>query len=746
MTSQNFSASKVPLGLGSGARLAGYLLEEQIGEGGMAVVFRAYEERLGRTVALKVLTPALASDPGFRERFVRESRAAAAVDDPHIIPIFEAGEADGVLFIAMRFVRGGDVRSLVARLGVLPAERAMSIISQAASALDAAHRRGLVHRDVKPANMLLDGTADPDHDHLYLSDFGLSKAAMHSTGLTGTGMFLGTVDYVSPEQIEGKPVDGRADQYSLACAGYEMLSGSPPFRREDAVALMWAQMHLSPTPLTGLRPDLPAAVDDVFARALAKSADDRYDSCSRFAEAVRNALGANAAGPPTIESAGSPPGAIRLPIRPPTDIVSLGSAPAGGPPKSSRRAPAVLIAACILAAAGLVSGAILLRSHGHPAAASSGSSSSSRSTPATSPTSPHASSTGTQPSVQARSSSPIAVPPSAGYHLAARLNPGPSTVSVTGVALSSALVAASDKNGNTYLWNVATGAAYGPVLSGPPASPAAYYTAFSPDGSVLATGFQDGSTYLWSAATGKLLARLHDPGRSNGEEVNALAFSPDGRTLATADGNGNTTLWNITGTQVSRGVSLADPAGTGVYSVAFSSNGVLATGDYYGHVYLWDSGTVTATFSIPGGTCNVQTTICGAVSGLAFNGDGAVLAAASINGNAELWSVSGKHEAAMATATQGNPAIWGMAFGGDRTLAIACADGRINIWRVNPGSLTATMAGSLTDPRSGGDGIGAVTISANGRYLVAGDTNGSAYAWKLAGAGAPQARTSARLG
>jgi len=277
------------------------------------------------------------------------------------------------------------------------------------------------------------------------------------------------------------------------------------------------------------------------------------------------------------------------------------------------------------------------------------------------------------------------------------------------------------------------------VLAGP-AGQAAYYTAFSPSGSVVASGFQDGSTSLWSAATGKLLARVHDPGSPTGKEVDSLAFSPDGHTLATADGNGNTTLWNVgPGTRVTRGASLADPAGAGVYSVAFASNGTLATGDYAGHVYLWDiaSGTVTATFSVPGGSCSVSN-ICDAVSGLAFNDDGSVLAAGSINGNALLWSVSAKQAAAIPTASQGSPAIWGMSFGGAGTLAVASATGRLNVWNVSPGNLTATFAGSVTDPHSGSDGVGAVTVSADGRYLVSGDTNGSAYLWKLGGAGSAQ--------
>jgi len=279
-------------GFGPGSRIAGYVLEEQVGAGGMAVVFRAHDERLDRQVALKLLAPGLVADQAFRQRFIRESRAAAAVDDPHIIPVFEAGEAAGVLFIAMRYVRGGDVRSLLDGSGQLPPARVAEIISQVSSALDAAHERGLVHRDVKPANMLLDASAGSGRpDHVYLSDFGLSKGTLSASGLTGTGSFLGTVDYVSPEQIEGKPVDGRADQYALACAAFELLAGSPPFRREEAMAVIWAQVSQPAPALTSLRPDLPPAVDAVLARALEKAPGDRWPSCREFAGALRSALG-----------------------------------------------------------------------------------------------------------------------------------------------------------------------------------------------------------------------------------------------------------------------------------------------------------------------------------------------------------------------------------------------------------------------------------------------------------------------
>ena len=277
-------------GFSSGSHIAGYRLEEQIGRGGMAVVFRAQDERLQRQVALKVLSPALAADEAFRHRFIRESRSAAAVDDPHIVPVFEAGDADGVLFIAMRYVPGGDVGTLVHRQGPLPVVRAAAIISAVASALDAAHAAGLVHRDVKPANMLVD--ARPGRpDHVYLSDFGLTKGALSSASLTGTGHILGTLNYCAPEQIQGGRVEARADEYSLACAAFALLAGEPPFARDEGMAVLYAQLSVPPPRLTSRRPGLPPEVDDVLMRALAKAPEGRYASCGEFADALRIAFG-----------------------------------------------------------------------------------------------------------------------------------------------------------------------------------------------------------------------------------------------------------------------------------------------------------------------------------------------------------------------------------------------------------------------------------------------------------------------
>src|ERR1022692_1356167 len=291
-----------PAGVQPGAKIAGYLLEEQIGQGGMAVVYRARDERLDRRVALKLLAPGLASDTAFRQRFIRESRAAAAVDHPNIIPVYDAGDDGGALFIAMRYVQGGDVRTLLEQNGPLPASRAWGIITQVAAALDAAHVHGLIHRDVKPANILLDtaeGATAPDHvppgcnspEHVYLSDFGISKQSLASQPLTSTGQFVGTLESIAPEQIEGHNVDGRTAQYALGCAAFELLSGTPPFRRDNAFALLTAHLSAPPPALALLRTDLPVVVDQVLARAMAKSPDRRYATCAQFAADLGRALG-----------------------------------------------------------------------------------------------------------------------------------------------------------------------------------------------------------------------------------------------------------------------------------------------------------------------------------------------------------------------------------------------------------------------------------------------------------------------
>ncbi|MEU6670761.1 serine/threonine-protein kinase [Streptomyces sp. NPDC046727] len=282
---------KSPSGL-IGAEIAGYRVERELGRGGMAVVYCAKDLRLGRTVALKLLAPEYTRNDAFRRRFAQESRVAAAIDHPNIVPVFEAGEADGILYIAMCFVSGLDLRALLDREGPLPVPAALRIAAQLASALDAAHARELVHRDVKPGNVLVAKGVDSDHpEHVYLTDFGLAKKSLSLTGFTSAGEFVGTLDYVAPERIAGRPVDGRSDQYSLACVVHETLAGAPPFRCADHLELLWAHQYDPPPALSQERPDIPGGADAVLHRALAKIPDDRYDTCLEFVAALRGAVG-----------------------------------------------------------------------------------------------------------------------------------------------------------------------------------------------------------------------------------------------------------------------------------------------------------------------------------------------------------------------------------------------------------------------------------------------------------------------
>lgn len=458
------SAWWVTRGLAETMLTVGYRLEELIGRGGMAVVFRAHDVRLSRTVALKIVAPEHAADESYKQRFISESRAAAAVDHQNIVPIYEAGEAHGVLFIAMRFVHGGDVSSLV-RERPLPAARAAEIIRQAASALDKAHAHGLVHRDIKPENMLLDpgGEQDDGHrDHLYLSDFGLSKGVLRTSGLTPTGLFVGTLDYISPEQLEDKPLDGRADQYSLGCTAFKLLSSVPPFRRDSGPAVIAAHLWAPSPILTSLRPDLPADVNDVFAKALAKLPQDRYSTCGEFAKALGDALSRPAAKP----TAGDRPLGPAVP------------ALAGAAPPRGRRGKVMAGASggiAIVAVLGLVIVHLLTgwpqsaNTHRPPSAAGSGR---------------HK---GNQDSLS-RHRSPVGRSGSAGPST----SPAPNTAG---------LAPAAHPGGPTPTT----------VLDPGSGNLGTNAIAFGPTG-VLATGGASGKAFLWNSANGDLITTLTDAG------------------------------------------------------------------------------------------------------------------------------------------------------------------------------------------------------------------------------------------
>jgi len=730
-------------GFGAGSLVAGYRLEAQVGVGGMAVVFRARDERLGRLVALKILAASLAADEGFRRRFIAESRAAARVDDPHVIPVYEAGESGGVLFIAMRFVQGGDLRRVLGQEGPLPPGRAAGIISPVASALDAAHRAGLVHRDVKPANILVDASAGRP-DHVYLSDFGVSKGAVSSVSLTGTGHFLGTPDYSAPEQIQGRATDGRTDQYALACVAFQLLTGSMPFERDQGMAVLLAHLSEPPPPLASRRPGLPGAADQVLARALAKVPEKRYGSCREFADALREALGlppyasdgADAPSPPRTEVSAAGAGAVgladptdaraaagdivRAPAgvrgdsadrvgkqgmpareldtptadadRPPTVAGALtgaqrvrpgpGDGAAGPDRRPRRRFLAIGLACAILAAA--VAVPLALAIPGAPRAPS--------------------------PS-HAAARTPASTPPLPGQLTGTLTGPAGGAVDSVAFGPGGTTLAAANLDGSIDLWDTATGKI---TTLTDPASGGVDSVAFGPGGTTLAAGDLNGSIYLWSTATGKITASLSDPCAY----LDTVAFGPGGATVA-SDCGISIYLWDTATGKIT--ATLTDPGCCGdLQTLAFGPGGAtLATAnDEDGSIYLWDAATgkITATLTDPSGS---------GVDSVAFGPGGTTLAAGDANGSTYIWdTVTGQITASL--SDPGGGAVQAVAFGpGGATLATAGAEnGSIYLWD----TATGKIIGTLTDPS---DGVDSVAFGPGGTTLAAGGANGTTYLWRI---------------
>ena len=308
-------------------------IEGVAGRGGMGVVYRATQLPLGRRVALKVVAPERAADPLFHARFERETRLAAAIDHPNVIPVYEAGEQDGRLYLVMRWVEGGDLQGLIASSGRLDPALAAAVVAQVGSGLEAAHAAGLVHRDVKPANVLL--ASDEGALHVYLSDFGLTLDASSDTRLTQTGDLLGTVEFMAPEQLEAEPVSARTDVYALGCVLYTALSGRPPFSRGTYAATMLAQLT-EPPPRPSATEGVPEAFDAVVARALAKRPEDRYPSARALVEAALAAAGtpADATIPPrapATPAGNGDPGALTAPLPATTVALPANRGGAAGP-------------------------------------------------------------------------------------------------------------------------------------------------------------------------------------------------------------------------------------------------------------------------------------------------------------------------------------------------------------------------------------------------------------------------------
>jgi serine/threonine-protein kinase len=714
----------VPGGLAPGARLAGYQVEEPLGVGGMSAVYRARDERLGRLVALKVLAPALAADGEFRRRFTAESRAAAAVDHPNIIPVYEAGQADGALFIAMRLVTGGDLRRVMSH-GPLAPGRAAGFLSPVASALDTAHRAGLVHRDVKPANVLVDTSPDRP-EHVYLSDFGISKSTASAGALTGTGHYLGTPEYTSPEQVKGHPVDGRADQYALACVAWQLLTGSVPFQRDQGLAVLYAHLHEQLPPLDALRPDLPGAAGQVLARALAKAPGERYPSCGEFTDALREALALtayrSAAAAPAVPvpaadahpdtAAGGTLGATQ-------DIATPGQqGPRPGPdtsparPSRRRRFLTLTLAGTVLATAAAVTLLLALPETPQPPAAPHGGT----------PTATHAASGNTTepagtPAASATKPATVSVPPAG--TLTATLADTASK-GVRAMALGpGGILAAADGNGRTYLWNTATGKLTGYLTD--PGSKGVAAVAFGSHGT-LATGDANGSTYLWNTATRSITLTITDP---DSKGVTGVAFGP-GDILATGDANGKAYQWDTaTGNST---LDLVASTNRGVSCVAFGfltgfgSDNIMASGTGSGSVSLFDLarlgkiGVIVPGSVLDPGSEGVQAVVFG---------PGSTLTVGDANGKVYLWDTSTYQPAGTLTdpASKGVTAVASMP-GSNSTLAGGDANGHVYLWDTT----TQKLTGTITDPAS--KGVSSVLFGPGGSLAV-GDKNGRIYLWRV---------------
>ena len=547
----------------------------------------------------------------------------------------------------MRYVPGGDGRTLLRRNGPLPAEQAVAIVASVAAGLDAAHAAGLVHRDVKPSNMLMDiRTGQPDH--VYLADFGLTKAMLSAASLAGTGEFLGTVDYVAPEQIEGRNVDARTDEYALACAAYEFLSGAPPFQRDQAIAVIHAHLSASAPPLSDRRPGLPPEVDAVLASGLAKPAAFRYAGCGEFAAALAVALGRPRPARYVNPYQGQGPGTAADPgpntdtgpktetlLVGPGQTAELGRGPSPrrarvhrrhsrGLPGSratdpqSSRAPSSRASRCWPRGVCRRLPAREPREHRTRKRGTVSQAGSAR------PTGSAAAST---------TSSPAALPSrNAALYTVARAIPDQGShpqVDTVAFSRDGATLLTADQDGDACTWSVSSGHQVA-VFAGNGTN--ALGAAISPDGSLAITGYKNGSAFLWQASTGKLITQLADPG---GQGVDWAAFSPDGTRVAFGDSNGDTYLWSIGagGQSATLAATIPDPAGTGVWSVAFSPDGTsLATTDFTGHAYLWDAADPTSpthTFI----TSNQH------VTAVAFSPDGKTLVTGNNDGTTDIWQI-----------------------------------------------------------------------------------------------------------
>jgi serine/threonine protein kinase len=551
-------------------KLGKYKIIEEVGRGGFAAVYKAVDTTLDRTVALKCLAPHLLWDPTFVQRFQREAKVAANLDHPNIVTIHEVSRVEGVYFIAMQFLKGRTVSQILEREGPLPVSQVQAIIEQIASALDYAHARGFVHRDVKPSNVIV-----ADDGRATLTDFGLVKAG-EGTKLSTTGVIFGTPEYMSPEQAEGKKLDARSDIYSLGVVLFEMLAGRAPFVADTSLTVMYKHVHESP-PLDELPSDLPQGVVAVVEKALAKDPTDRYQNAGQMVEALRKAA---AEAPVPAEVAPPPPPAVAVEERP-AEVAPLRPKPKVAPPPlvkpvaalkeeavpSWRRVPlwGWALGGLILLAAVVVGGILLgggnsrtLKGHTNEVWSV-----------AFSPDGETLASGSADTTVRLwRVSDGSTLRTLEGH-----------TLPVTSVAFSpdGATLASGSNDDTVRLWRVSEGSLLR-TLEGH--TDTVWSVTFSPDGETLTSGALDSTVCLWRVSDGTLLHTMEGHKGS----VRSVAFSPDGETLASGSYDDTVRLWRVSDGRLLRTLWHTNE----VWSVAFSPDGaMLASGSEDGTVRLW---------------------------------------------------------------------------------------------------------------------------------------------------------------
>jgi serine/threonine protein kinase len=690
---------QAPPRIAEGSRVQGYRIMGRLGEGGMAVVYEARDERIGRTVALKVMAPQWAADRDFRLRFIAEGRAAAAVEHPHVIPVHEAGDADGVLFMAMRLVTGGDLKGVLRAERPLGPGRALDLLSPVASALDAAHRVGLVHRDVKPANILIDRALGRP-DHVYVSDFGLSKGALSGPSITQADEYLGTPSYSAPEQILGGRVDGRADQYALACVAFELLAGRRPFERDNPFAVLKAHVE-APAPSPAVyRPDLPPRAGEVVARALAKSPGDRYPSCQAFTEDLRAALGLPPYGPDL-----TPPSGPKSP-----EPAKKGTRP-GTRRRPARRLRVIVAAAAVVAAVTIGAPFVLTERSGH---ARGGAPHPTGTTTASSPATP-----------------PLTGPATATY-VAALSEPGFPSDAVafspdgTEIAVGTASQSATTSGGGVSVWNVAARTVTGSFQ--PQASQGVSSVAFLAGGKGLALENGQGEVESWTVGARTATGGFALPNPGSG--FTGLAYDPAANQVAVADGGGNVYLWTI-GTDAASATLSNQDILSGVALVGDPKGHEVAISDDIGNVYIWDTTSHALLATITVSVSNTeQGNAGGTADSLAWSPDGSTLAVGTADGHVVLYDMATYHLRTRFAVPHAGTGVSALAYApGGVILAVGTTAGTATLWDTRTATRTATLSGPGS---ASGYPVKSLAFSPASRLLAIANLTTAVSLWRLA--------------